>query len=516
MESATGTGARGSVQGGGSSPLGGKRRVHLRTAICWLAAMLLIAAAAKAEGPLSESLDAALDVRALRKAQIGALVVGRDDGRVLYARSADRALIPASNQKILTAVAALAAFGPTHAFPMGVYSDAPPDSDGSVENLYLRATGDPSLTSEDYWRLAADLRMAGLRKVRGDLVIDDTTFDAERWNPIWGPISSRAYHAPVGAFTANYGAFTVVVVPGANSGDRVTVRVDPPVPYLRVVNKALTSDRRKHSQMTVKRSLEGDHEQIEVGGNLRLGSEPAVFRRSVEDPVGYAAAVLRMQLEANGITIAGADRLGVAPESAPELLLFAAHPLSEIVRLFMKYSNNGMAESLVKSLGVRASGAPGSWANGIPALTQELAAIGVPMDGMRIVDGSGLSYDNRVSPRQLVAALRIADASFAMAPEFAASLPVSGADGTLEKRVGDAVGAARAKTGLLTSVTALSGHAELSDGTEVVFSVMVNDFRSIAERAMDALDHFVVVLSQATATGPDRTGDAAAAPAGSD
>lgn len=484
--------------------------MSLRTAICGAVALLSIATAAEAESPLAKSLDAALGVRALRDAQIGALVVDRDDGRVLYARSADRALIPASNQKILTAVAALHAFGPTHAFPIGVHADTPPDAEGTVANLYLRATGDPALTSEDYWRLAADLRMAGLRNVSGDLVIDDSIFDAERWNPVWGEISSRAYHAPVGAFTANYGAFTLVVVPGAKLGDRVSVRVDPPVPYLRVVNKALTSSRREPTELTVTRSREAGHERIDVGGKLRLGSEPEVFRRSVEDPVAYATAVLRMQLEANGITVAGDDRLGAAPESATELVQFSAHPLSEIVRLFMKYSNNGIAESLVKALGARASGAPGSWANGIPALVQELTAIGVPMAGMRIVDGSGLSYDNRVSPRQLVAALRSADASFAIAPEFAASLPVSGADGTLEKRVGAAVGAARAKTGLLTSVTALSGHALLADGTEVVFSVIVNDFRSSAERAMDALDQFVVALSQASDAGANATGEAGA------
>jgi D-alanyl-D-alanine carboxypeptidase/D-alanyl-D-alanine-endopeptidase (penicillin-binding protein 4) len=484
--------------------------VQVRTAIAQVVALLLFSAAAQAESPLSKALDAALDVRALRKAQVAALVVDRDDGQVLYDRSADRALIPASNQKILTAVAALKVFGPTHSFPIAVSSDAPPDAAGAVTNLYLRGSGDPSLTSEDYWRLAADLRMAGLKRVSGDLVIDDSAFDAVRWNPVWGPVSSRAYHAPVGAFTANYGAFTVVIVPAARPGDPVSVRVDPPVPYLRVVNKALTSKPRKKSRLKVNRSLAGDHEQIEISGTLRVGSDPAVFRRSVENPVAYAMAVLRMQLAANGIEVVGGDRLGAAPESAAEWLSFAAHPLSEIVRLFMKYSNNGIAESLVKALGARASGAPGSWANGIPALTRELSDIGVPMEGMQIVDGSGLSYDNRVSPRQFVAALRIADASFAMAPEFTASLPVSGADGTLEKRVGDAVGAARAKTGLLTSVTALSGHAVLADGREVVFSVIVNDFRSVAERAMEALDHFVVALSQARAPGADGTAAAAA------
>jgi D-alanyl-D-alanine carboxypeptidase/D-alanyl-D-alanine-endopeptidase (penicillin-binding protein 4) len=461
----------------------------------------LVTGVAFAAEPLAESLDRALGVRALRNAQVGALVVARDDGRVLYARGAEVPMIPASNQKILTAVAALAAFGPTHAFPIHVQAAALPDEKGGVDDLYLRATGDPSLTSEDYWRLAADLRMAGVRTVRGDLVFDDSAFDAERWNPVWGPVSSRAYHAPIGAITANYGAFTVQVVAGARTGDRVAVRIDPPVPYLRVVNKALTSGRRKGTKLTVKRDVADGHEVIEVSGNLRVGSEPAVFRRSVVDPVGYAAAVLRMQLEANGIAIEGADRLGPAPEEAPELLAFAANPLSEIVRLFMKYSNNGIAESLVKALGARASGAPGSWSNGIPALEKQLVALGLQTDGMRLVDGSGLSYDNRVSPRQLVEALRIADAAFAFAPEFAASLPVSGADGTLEKRAGDAVGSARAKTGLLTSVTALSGHALLADGTEVLFSVVVNDFRSVAERAMDAVDGFVVALSRAAESG---------------
>jgi D-alanyl-D-alanine carboxypeptidase/D-alanyl-D-alanine-endopeptidase (penicillin-binding protein 4) len=471
--------------------------VHCRTAICGIVALLLAGSVARAEGPLSEPLDRALGVRALRDAQIGALVVARKDGRVLYARGADTPMIPASNQKILTALAALSAFGPTYAFPIHVQAAAAPDEQGGVADLYLRGTGDSALTSEDYWRLAADLRMAGLRSVRGDLVFDDSAFDAERWNPLWGPVSSRAYHSPIGAITANYGAFTVQVAAGAQVGDRVAVRIDPPVPYLRVVNKALTSGRRKGTKLTVTRDAGEGHEVIEVSGSLRVGSDPAVFRRSVLDPVAYAAAVLRMQLEANGIAVEGAARIGPAPTDAPELLVFAAHPMSEIVRLFMKYSNNGIAESLVKALGARASGAPGSWKNGIPALEKELVALGLPTDGMRIVDGSGLSYDNRVSPRQLVEALRIADAAFAFAPEFAASLPVSGADGTLEKRAGDATGAVRAKTGLLTSVTALSGQALLADGTEVVFSVVVNDFRSVAERAMDALDGFLVELSRA-------------------
>ena len=134
-------------------------------------------------------------------------------------------------------------------------------------------------------------------------------------------------------------------------------------------------------------------------------------------------------------------------------------------------------------------------------MKEALATAGLATEGMTIVDGSGLSYDNRVSPRQMVSALRLADSSFRFGPEFVSSLPIAAGDGTLEKRAAEAASSVRAKTGLLTRVTALSGFAELADGTQVVFSVIVNGFRSSAERAMDAVDDFVSALT--TASPPD-------------
>ncbi|HEY5657366.1 MAG TPA: D-alanyl-D-alanine carboxypeptidase, partial [Myxococcota bacterium] len=114
------------------------------------------AAVARADDDLGTRLDAALAVRALRGAHIAALVVDRDSGRTLFARNPDRALVPASNLKLLTAAAALNALGPTHRFVTQLLSDAPPDADGAIGNLYVRGGGDPALTSEDFWRLAAD------------------------------------------------------------------------------------------------------------------------------------------------------------------------------------------------------------------------------------------------------------------------------------------------------------------------------------------------------------------------
>jgi D-alanyl-D-alanine carboxypeptidase/D-alanyl-D-alanine-endopeptidase (penicillin-binding protein 4) len=212
------------------------------------------------------------------------------------------------------------------------------------------------------------------------------------------------------------------------------------------------------------------------------------------DPVRYAGSVLRAQLEANGIAVEGADRLGVVPDSMVSLVEFEGKSLADIVRLFLKYSNNAMGETLVKAMGVRGSGI-GSWQSGIAAIRAELGRLEIDLAGLLMVDGSGLSYQNRVTPRTLVSALRMAESSFAFGPEFVAALPIAAADGTLEKRTEGAAGRVRAKTGLLTRVTSLSGYAMSADGQPLVFSILVNGFTGSDEAAMDAVDHIASELT---------------------
>ncbi len=443
---------------------------------------------------LAERLDRALDVAGLRRARISALVVRADDGKVLFERSADRPLTPASNMKILTAMAALQTFGPTHRFETPILADALPDAEGGVGTLYVRGGGDPVLTSEDWWRVASDLRNRGLRRVRGDLVLDDHFFDGARWHPDWGKTSSRAYHAPVGGLNANYGSFAVTVRPGRAAGDPVSVTVDPPISYLAIANRAHTGHVGQRSSLVVDRAQGGSGELVLVDGAIAADAEPKTYYRSVLDPTRYAGAVLRLQLAAVGISVDGEVVAGSSPEEAVPLHVFQGRSIGEIVRLFVKFSNNAVAESLVKAMGARATGAPGSWRNGIPAYRTALESLGLNLEGLQIVDGSGLSYRDKLTPRALVDALRIAWGSFRIGPELAAALPIANGDGTLEKRVDEAPGLVRAKTGLLNRVTSLSGFAELADGETAVFSVLTNGYRASDEEAMNALDHFVAVL----------------------
>jgi D-alanyl-D-alanine carboxypeptidase/D-alanyl-D-alanine-endopeptidase (penicillin-binding protein 4) len=137
---------------------------------------------------------------------------------------------------------------------------------------------------------------------------------------------------------------------------------------------------------------------------------------------------------------------------------------------------------------------PASWGAGIEAVRGELAGLGIDVESLVLVDGSGLSYANRVSPRAFVEALRLAERSFRFGPEFVAALPIAAADGTLEERAEGAAHHVRAKTGSLTRVTGLSGYAEGAGGRRLVFSLLVNGFRGPAPEAWDAVDRFLEEL----------------------
>jgi serine-type D-Ala-D-Ala carboxypeptidase/endopeptidase (penicillin-binding protein 4) len=471
-------------------------RVLTLAALCAACAGANPARAAE-PSPWEQSVRRALAARALEGASVSALVVERASGRELVAQQPDQLLMPASTQKVLTAVAALSAFGPAHRFVTEVRASRPIGGDGAVGDLFVSG-GDPAATSEQWWRLAADLRALGLREVRGDLVLDDSLFDQERWHPSWAPLSARAYHAPVSPLSANYGAFRVRVVPGPVPGAPISAFIDPPLPYLVLVNEARTGKPRAKATLAVEREALPAAERVRVSGVLPAGAEPDDVWRSVADPLGYAAAVLRFQLEANGIRVTGGMRRGAAAPSASTLLRFEGLPLHDIAALFLKYSNNFIAECLLKWLALGPAPAPGaapaSWEAGSAALVARLRALGVPLGEAHLVDGSGLSRANRVSARVLVEALRRGGESFESGPELLAALPIAGLDGTLRHRAEAARARLRAKTGSLDGVTSLAGFARSARGRDFVFAVIVNGARHGDAAAAKALDQLAAAL----------------------
>ncbi len=442
---------------------------------------------------LARALDTALSAKALRDVALSVLVVDRSSGREIFARDPARVLIPASNQKLLTAAAALRAFGPAYRFETRLVARGPIDEDGGVDDLCVVGAGDPAMTSEDWWRLAADLRRAGLRQVRGEICLDDSVFDDVRWHPSWRPVSARAYHAPISGISANYGAFAVEIGPGPAPGAPARVDLDPPLLHFTLRNQATTATGGA-PRLLVRRSARGDGEAVEVSGKMPRGRDPRVIYRSTSRPTLYAGALFRAQLQANGI----AAGQGLRPaRAAPDAALVHVHrgkTMAEIVQLLLKYSNNQIAEALVKALGVLETGAPGSWENGVRSLRAELARRALPLDGVAVTDGSGLSRDNRVSAALLVALLREIDRDFASRPEVLAALPIAGMDGTLKDRAEIVRGRVRAKTGRLDGVASLSGVAAGAEGQEYVFALIANGPAGNDAAVSAAIDRFLAAL----------------------
>lgn len=475
--------------------------------------MALMGGAAEAVSlDMEARLDRLLARAPLARASVGIYVERQSDGQVVYARGADRLLIPASNQKILTALATLERFGPAHRFSTRIWAPKKIDSEGMVSELVVEGGGDPAMNSEDWWRLAADLRRVGLRGVEGDIRVDDTLFDGPGWHPSWGNVTARAYHAPVGALTANYGTFFVSVWPQAAAGSSVLVDIDPPVEYLRLRNQARTGSAKTRPKLIVdrvrgRRSGGPSEEIVRVTGVARQGDSVDRFPRSVIDPGLYAGSVLAYQLRANGIDVDGEVRRAPLGEEKYQLILDRpGRAVAEAVALCLKYSNNSIAEVLVKNLaaweGVLPGETParqGDWVSGIRAMRRELAKHGVDLGKATLVDGSGLSLQNRVTARTLALALRVGRESFRVGPEFVASLPIARTDGTLKKRLRGGAGRIRAKTGLLSdaAVTALSGFAERADGEVLIFSIIVNGHSGGSGAAMDAVDRIAETLLDA-------------------
>jgi len=460
---------------------------------------------AASEAPVSQALAAFLRSAALRGARVGVVVDELQSGRRLAEHDAAVDLVPASNQKLLISAAALDHWGPAHTFETPILIEGELLPDGVLDGtLWVIGQGDPSLVSETLWKLAEEIRLRGLREIRGGIGVDPSFFDAQRFHPDWEPVSSRAYYAPVSAFSANYSSFRIDIAPAEKVGAPVLVRLAPSLPYFRTSAEAVTLRGGGQLGLDVDVLADGSGESVRVTGAVSADRPPSTYWRAIGLPERYAASVLRAQLEAQGVKVAPRVRVGPAPEAARELLRFKGEPLSLQVRLLDKFSNNFVAEQLTKLLGADLYGPPATWEKGARALGAFVESSGIVDPAQVIADGSGLSPRNRVAPATLAAVIRRSAQRFEFGPEFLAALPIGGREGTLEERMQDGTTPIRAKTGHLRRVSSLSGLVPGPGGTVRIFSILVNGSRGDAAGVDDAIDAFVERLGKAPA---DPVGD---------
>lgn len=483
----------------------GRLRILISATVLALAATSAVAvaesyaAAPASVADLSRDIDEILSDSRMVGSQAGVLVRDADTDEVLYAKNTDARLLPASNNKLFTSAAAMEVLGPDYTFTTGALSDGRRDGSTLKGDLYLRGGGDPTTLASDYDTLAKQIAEAGVRTVKGKLIADDSFFDAERLGTDWANDDEPYYYAAqISALTVSpdtdYDAGTVIVrVEGGAAGSPTRVTVIPETSHVQIDNRATTGSAtslsvvRQHGTNT-----------IVVSGTIGVGAVSSRWA-SVWEPTGYAADVFRRALARHGVEVSGKTVLGVTPGDARTLAAHESMPLSELLTPFMKLSNNGHAEVLVKAMGRKAYG-KGTWSDGLRAAREALARLGPNMVSMRMVDGSGLSRRDLTTPGHIGALLAAAQPE----PWFDVwldSLPIAGepdrmVGGTLRNRMRDtpAAGNVRAKTGSLTSVTALSGYVKSADGELLIFSIVLNNY--LSGKPSDLEDRIAVRLAQ--------------------
>jgi D-alanyl-D-alanine carboxypeptidase/D-alanyl-D-alanine-endopeptidase (penicillin-binding protein 4) len=338
-------------------------------------------------------------------------------------------------------------------------------------DLFLQATGDPSLTPEGLAELARSLRGAGIERIEGTVRLDNQLRDIEALTA-----GREAQSYGTGALILSGDRYAVHVQPG-EIGQNAGVWIGPRMPYF-VLHNLVRTVRGKRSRIVVDHSRRDDQLIVTVRGRIGINSRPVNVRKRLADSSAWAATTLAQALSDFGITVRGGVHVG--PPPAGPLSIVAEHasePLSRICHVINKDSNNFVADSLFKTLGAARFGLPGTLEKGARAVTDWLMPLGFKPERVHLVNGSGLTHANRLRPADLGQLLYKLYHSLELGPEFVQSLAVGGIDGTIHHRFhGGLTGFVRGKTGTLSGVSVLSGYVGDQPGV-MIFCIFVEGFR---------------------------------------
>lgn len=430
-----------------------------------------------------------------RQGELGFALRDLGSGRELAGEGATKQLNPASNQKLVTAAVALSELGPDFHYHVGVLGQL---EDGTAPRLVLRGDGDPTFSYADLRGFAERLVALGLKKVSGDVLVDQSAFDDQYTPPAFDqqPGEWAAFRAPVSAVSLDRNSTTLHVFP-TQPGQLARVEFEPPG-YVSVQGEVRTEKGKKRDHVGLTMKPHGLGLGAQVSGGLPAGDTVVHITRRIDNPEIYAAVVLKHALQSLGVEVLGEPKRGGEDETA-ELVGRDSVPLATLVQQLGKASDNFYAETLFKTLGAVKRGRPGSAENAAQVAFDWLKLRQLADDGLRISNGSGLYDANRVSARTFTRVLEMAYLDPAISRAYQDQLAIGGLDGTLRTRFFALKNrrSVRAKTGTLNKVTALSGYVfGPEQETGVAFSILVTGTSDHAG-ARQRIDALVLELSDA-------------------
>jgi serine-type D-Ala-D-Ala carboxypeptidase/endopeptidase (penicillin-binding protein 4) len=462
-----------------------------------------------------------LDKPELGPAMVGIKVISLETGRVLFEENGSKLLRPASNMKLYTVAAALDRLSPDYRFVTSVFASTPPDAGILRGDLTIYGRGDPSIAARfnggDYFKgineLASQIAAAGVKRVEGDLVGDETYFTGPRYGSGWNWEDLQWwYGAEVTALTINDNALDLFVKPGSVVGVPAVITTGPPDPLLVIVNRVVTGAKGSKRELALHRGLGAD--ALEIHGSIPLDDRGYAAGVGISHPGLLFVYLLRSSLAQRGVIFTGKSRTIPAPAYANgpatptpagsiEIARMQSPPLSLIAAQTLKPSQNLYTELILRTLGKVLPPLPGS--SDFPRTSEEagleivktfLKEAGVNTSGLALTDGSGLSRNDMITAEASVQLLTYMG-RHRYAGVFREALPIAGVDGTLRNRMKGtpAENNVRAKTGSLSSASSLAGYLTTAGGENLVFSIMVNNYPVDTDVRSLCIDPITVLLA---------------------
>ena len=509
-----------------------KRRISLL--VCLL--LLWISSAVAQPKTLPELRTKIAEVLAkpeLSSAMVGIKVVSLDTGRVLFEENAAKLLRPASNMKLYTVAAALDRLSPDYRFSTSVYAYTRPDAAGVVRgSLIIYGRGDPSIAARfnngDYFKsiddLATRIVAAGVKRVEGDIVGDESYFVGPKYGSGWNWEDLTWYYgAEITPLAANDNALDLFIKPGAAIGQPALITTGPPDPLLTIINEVTTSAKGGKRELSIHRGL-GEN-TIRITGSIPLEDRGYTGGIGISHPALLFVYMLRSSLAQKGVTITGASRTrgsagqpqettrvtiigsnGSSTSSSAfqnEIATLQSPPFSVIAAQTLKPSQNLYTELILRTLG-KVAPPPATTSNlpqtseelGLEAVRSFLKSVGIRPEALVLDDGSGLSRNDMITAEASVQLLTFMS-KHRYATAFRDALPIGGVDGTLRNRFKGtpAENNVRAKTGSLSSAASLGGYMTTAGGEKLAFSIMVNNYpRDLDPRSL-CIDPITVLLA---------------------
>lgn len=443
------------------------------------------------------NIDSVLSDSNFTATRTGIKIVSLDNNEALYERNSNALLRPASNLKLLTTATALSTLGKDFSIKTNLYADTLVTDSSLHGNIYLKGFGDPDFNSLQLAELLSALRWKGISKIEGNIIGDPSYFDDQRWGAGWmwddEPFGFAAYNS---ALSINRNCIDVTVSPGTAIGDSASVIIDPPTQYVSVENKATTCEDTLPPTLEISRRFAERLNVITVKGKIPRASRSQKDRITVRGPEMYFLTLAKEELSRQHIFFNGNILLDTIPARA-RLIAQHSQRIDSMIVFLNKVSDNLSAENTLKIIAAEIFGQPGTTEHGISAVKRVLSSFGVDTTKFLMVDGSGVSHYNLLTPEIYIQLLRGMFWRKDIFDLYFASLPNAGLDGSLENRMKNSAAQnnLHAKTGTIGGVSTLSGYVRTADGEMLAFSMMMQNYLGASDPYRKAQDTIGILMA---------------------